>query len=225
MIKNFTLKKHVSPHTKTINKALQSKFGFGLGDLDAALSGNQTKLKQIGEAARQGKLTAELMPLLEQAYSQIIEGTTAYNTSVDRILKQGASSAISIDKAISQAVLANQKYINQRKEIKGDFIQQRDAETARHKYAIDYAQLKAYIDTYLVGVDREAQILQQANRPELKQIEENQRYELAAIKHLLKKGEKARLNLIPKRNYVREKAPRKPGIVRRINQVKEALGF
>ncbi|NEP00416.1 MAG: hypothetical protein F6K58_17395 [Symploca sp. SIO2E9] len=225
MIKNFTLKNHVSPHTKTINKALQSKFGFGLGDLDAALSGNQTKLKQIGEAARQGKLTTELMPLLEQAYSQIIEGTTAYNTSVGRILKQSASSAISIDKAISQAALANQKYINQRKELKGDFIQQRDAETARHKYAIDYAQLKAYIDTYLVGVDRESQTLQQANRPELKQIEENQRYELAASKHLLEKGEEARLDLMQKRNYTGEGTPKNPGIMQRINQVKEALGF
>lgn len=225
MIKNFTLKSHVSPHTKTINKVLQTKFGFSLGDLETALGGNQAQLKEIGEAARQGKLTAELMPLLEQAYSHIIEGTTAYNTSVGRILKQSASSAIQIDKATSQAVLANQKYINQRKELKGDFIQQRDAETARHAYAIDYAQLKAYIDTYLVGVDREALSLQQANRPELKQLEENQRYELAASKHLLEKGDSARLDLMPKRNYMGEGTPKNPGIMHRINQVKEALGF
>ena len=224
-MKTLKLSNHISPQGKTIQAALKSKFGFSLEELNSALMGDTAQLQKIGEAARQGKITAEVMPLLSEAYSNIINGTTAYNTGIAKLLKQGASSAIAIDKAVAQTALANQKYVHQRKEIKTDYALQRQAETKRHEYALDFVQLKAYIDTHLAGVDRQAQTLQQNNRPQLKQVEENQRYELAATKELLTKGNSARLDLLPQKDYTHSWQPKDFGMMRKIQNLRNALGF
>ncbi|MGB7440695.1 MAG: hypothetical protein WA919_06475 [Coleofasciculaceae cyanobacterium] len=226
--KNY-IKNHVSQHGKSINNVLPKTFGFGIQDLEQALAGDREKLQQIGEAARQGKLTAELMPTLEQAYSYIIEGNTAYNTGVSRILKQAGKSSVQIDKGVSQVSLANQRYINDRREIKTDYTNSRDAENTRHKYALDYSQLKAYIDQYLVGVDHQGRMIDQANRPEAKQVAEDIKYDQTLAKHLIENGDEARPDLISYREYVPNQSQQQPQekvtFASRINQIKSAFGF
>lgn len=197
----FQIKNHVTKKAKRISNLLQGKYGFDLTTLDQALQGDQNALKSIGEAARQGGQILELMPLLEEAYSTIIKGTEQYNKSVSNILKQGASSAINIDKSVSQAMLANSKYGHQRSELAAEFAVARNTENTRHQYAINYIQLKAYIDQHLTGVDNSTKLIEQANRPELKQLEEDTRYQMTAAKHLLQYGENEQLELLPKREY------------------------
>lgn len=222
----FKLKNHISPKVPTLNKVLQSQFGFSISDLDAALQGDQGKLKSIGEAARQGRITAEFMPLLEQACGNIIEGTAAYNVGTAKILAKGAKAAIQIDKASAQVILANQKYINDKAELKLDSQNQWKAEQARHQYQIDYIGLKSYIDFYITGVDNNARLLEQNNRPEIKQVVEDERYETLVAKELLSNGEAARTDLITRREYVNSDSRRnESGFMRTIRQIKGALGF
>lgn len=222
----FKLKNHVSPKVPTLNKVLESKFGFSIADLDAALQGDQGKLKAIGEAARQGRITAEFMPLLEQACSNIIEGTAAYNVGTAKILAKGAKAAIQIDKASAQTILANQKYINEKAELKLDSQNQWKAEQARHQYQIDYIGLKSYIDFYITGVDNNARLIEQNNRPEIKQIAEDERYETLVAKELLSNGDAARTDLITRREYVTsDRNTNESGFMRTIRQIKGALGF
>lgn len=220
----FTLKNHVSPKVPTLNKVLESKFGFSISDLDSALKGDQKKLQSIGEAARQGRITAEFMPLLEQACSDIIEGTTAYNVSTSKLLTKGAKAGVQIDKATAQALLANQKYINDKAELKLDATSQWKAEAIRHQYAIDYIGLKSYIDYYMAGVDQNARLIDQNNRPIIKQVAEDERYETLVAKELLANGEAARVDLINRREYVASR-PKESGFARTIQQIKGALGF
>jgi hypothetical protein len=198
---NFKIKNHVTKKAKRISGILQGKYGFGLDLLDKALQGDQNALKSIGEAARQGQQVQELMPLLTEAYIALIKGTEEYNKGVSTILKQGASSAIAIDKAASQALLANQKYGHQRSELAAEFTAAKTSEETRHQYAVNYIQLKAYIDQYLTKVDNDAKLVDQSYRPELKQVDEDKRYQMTAAKHLLQNGETARLDLMPKREY------------------------
>lgn len=223
----FKLKNHVSPKVPTLNKVLQSQFGFSITDLDAALQGDQGKLKSIGEAARQGRITAEFMPLLEQACSNIIEGTAAYNVGTAKILAKGAKAAIQIDKASTQAILANQKYINDKAELKLDSQNQWKAEQARHQYQIDYIGLKSYIDFYITGVDNNARLIEQNNRPEIKQVGEDERYETLVAKELLTNGDAARTDLITRREYMTNSSSNRneSGFMRTIRQIKGALGF
>lgn len=197
----FQIKNHVTKKAKRISSVLKGKYGFDLATLDQALQGDQKALKSIGEAARQGGQILELMPLLEEAYSTIIKGTEQYNKSVSNILKQGASSAINIDKSVSQAMLANSKYGHQRSELAAEFAIARNVEKARHQYAVNYIQLKAYIDQHMVGVDNNAKLIEQSNRPEFKQLEEDTRYQTVAAKHLLQYGENEQVELIPRREY------------------------
>lgn len=198
----FKLKNHVEPKAKRISNVLGHKYGLDLAILDKALKGDQNALQLIGEAGRQGALTQELMPMLTEAYLSAIKGTEEYNKGISAILKQGASSAIAIDKSAGQASLANQKYGNQRKEFIAEYSEANKAENVRHQYALNYIQLKAYIDQYMFKVDNDAKLNEQTYRPEIKQVAEDDRYQLAASKHLLQTGENARLDLMPRREYI-----------------------
>jgi hypothetical protein len=222
----YTIKNHVTKKAKRISGILQGKYGLNIALLDKALKGDQQALKLIGEAGRQGQLTQELMPLLANCYQTAIKGTEEYNKGVSAILKQGASSAIAIDKASSQAMLANQKYGNQRSETAAEFAAAKSSETIRHQYAVNYIQLKAYIDRYITKVDNDSKLTDQANRPELKQIDEESRYEVAAAKHLLQHGENARIELIPHREYATvTEGENRFSFKEKLGQLASSLGF
>lgn len=220
----FKLKNHVSSKVPTLNKVLESKFGFSIADLDSALQGDAKKLQAIGEAARQGRITAEFMPLLEQACGEIIEGTAAYNASTSNILTKGAKAAVQIDKAVAKALLGNQKYIHEKTELKLDSSNQWKAEAIRHQYAIDYVELKSYIDFYLGNVDQNARLIDQNNRPIIKQVAEDERYETLVAKELLANGESARPDLITRREYAVNQ-PKESGFAQTFRQIRGALGF
>lgn len=228
----FKIKNHVGVKAKRLSGMLKGKFGLDLSTLDKALQGDREALKTIGEAARQGQQIQELMPLLTEAYGHLIKGTEEYNKGISAILKQGGSSAINIDKATSQASLANSKYGNQRKELKAEYIAAAKSELQRHSYAINYAQLKSYIDLYMSGVDGDARLIEQTNRPEIRQIEEDKRFEMSAAKALLSNGENARLDLLPNREYVPSDSsgdsPRvgeSKGVMQSLKRFASALGF
>lgn len=232
MSNKFKIKNHVGVKAKRVSGMLKGKFGLDLSDLDRALQGDKQALEAIGEAARQGKQIQELMPLLEEAYANLIRGTESYNKGVANIIKQGASSAINIDKATSQASLANTKYGNQRKELKAEYIAAAKTELQRHDYAINYIQLKSYIDLYMSGVESDARLIEQTNRPEIRQIEEDKRFEVNAAKHLLQNGSEARLDLLPSRDYIpsnsTQNTPRTQqsrGVVESLGRIVKALGF
>ena len=224
-MKNFKLKNHVSSKVPTLNKVLESKFGFSINDLESALKGDTKKLQSIGEAARQGRITAEFMPLLEEACGQIIEGTAAYNVGTSKILAKGAKAGIQIDKAVAQALLANQKYLHDKEELRLESRNQWNAEQVRHQYQIDYIGLKSYIDLCLSSVDSNARLLDQNNRPIIKQVGEDERYETLVAKELLSNGDAARPDLITRREYVTSQPKKESGFGRTIRQIKGALGF
>lgn len=201
MSKSLKIKNHVTKKSQRISGLLKGKFGFDLATVNKALIGDQTALKSIGEAARQGQQVLELMPLLREACITIEKATEEYNKGISDIVRQGATSAINTDKAIMQAMLANQKYGHQRKELAAEFATSKSIETTRHQYAINYIQLKAYIDQYMMKVDGNAKLLDQSNRPELKQMDEDSRYNSTVAKHLLIHGENSQIDLIPRREY------------------------
>lgn len=175
------LKNHVAPKGKRLSQALNSKFGVTLADFDNAINGDVATAQKIGELARQGRLSSELAPRLAQAYLEIINGSEAYNKATADILVQAGKSAIAIDKAVSQTMLANSRYGHERKELAQQFGIARNVENNRHNYQINYTEIKGYIDAQLVGVDQEAGILDQSNRPEVKKIAANEQLQQRQI--------------------------------------------
>ncbi len=73
------------------------------------------------------------------------------------------------------------------------------------------------MDAFLVDVDRQAAILDQSNRPEVKQIAANQQYQGRVINEYLTNGNDARVDLIPQKNYT--------GIKGKFREFISALGF
>lgn len=228
MVKDSTqstlkLKNHVTPKARKLNQVLQQKFGASLEDFTSAMMGDLNSAKKIGELARQGRLSAELAPKLAEAYQEIINGSTAYNKAVAEILVNAGKSAIEIDKAAMNATLANTQYGHKRSELAAEFVNARNAENQRHNYQMNYTQIKGYIDAYLIGVDQRYSLVEQSNRPELKQITADQAYKTKTINHALEAGSEARLDLIQEKNY-------QPSAVRnflaeKFTAVKSALGF
>jgi hypothetical protein len=211
------LKNHVLPKAKVLSQTLDRKFGVSLADFDRAIGGDVSAAQKIGELARQGRLSQELAPKLAQAYIEIINGSEAYNKATADILLQAGKSAIAIDKAGSQVMLGQQKYVHSRQELAQEFVIGKNAENTRHKYQVNYTQIKGYVDAHLVGVDRQTAILEQSNRPEIKQVAADEAYQTKTMNEALSKGETARYDLIPEKNYV--------GIRGKFQEFLGALGF
>jgi hypothetical protein len=198
---SLKIKNHVSPRAKKLTQVLKNKFGVSLDDFTNAMMGDVESAQKIGEMARQGRLSAEIAPKLAQAYNEIINGSTAYNKAVADILVNAGKSAIEIDKAAMNATLANTQYGHKRSELAAEFINARNTETQRHSYQMNYTQIKGYIDVYLAGVDQKSILLEQSNRPEIKQIAANEAYETKVINEALSRGNNANFDLIPQKNY------------------------
>jgi hypothetical protein len=212
------LKNHILPKGKLLAQTLTRKFGVSLSDFDRAINGDIQAAQKIGELARQGRLSQELAPKLAQAYLEIINGSEAYNKATADILLQAGKSAIAIDKAGSQVMLGQQKYIHSRQELAQEFVIGKNSENSRHAYQMNYAQIKAYVDVHLTEVDRQTAILEQSNRPEIKQVAANEAYQAKTMNEALNKGENARYDLIPEKDY-------RTGIMGKIASIKAALGF
>jgi hypothetical protein len=212
------LKNHILPKGKLLSTTLDRKFGVSLADFDRAINGDIAAAQKIGELARQGRLSQELAPKLAQAYLEIINGSEAYNRATADILLQAGKSAIAIDKSASQVMLGQQKYIHQRQELAQEFVLGKNTENTRHNYQMNFTQIRGYIDAHLTGVDQQVAILEQSNRPELKQIAANEQYQNKTMNEALNKGETARYDLIPQKDY-------RGGIMGKIAEIRSALGF
>ncbi|MFM6622147.1 MAG: hypothetical protein ACKPI9_19660, partial [Dolichospermum sp.] len=67
-------------------------------------------------------------------------------------------------------------------------------------------------------VDRQTAILEQSNRPEIKQVAADEQYQQKVMNETLSSGEQARYDLIPKKDY-------RTGFVGKLLEFKSALGF
>ena len=211
------LKNHILPKGKVLSQSLDRKFGISLSDFDRAIGGDIQAAQKIGELARQGRLSQELAPKLAQAYIEIINGSEAYNKATADILLQAGKSAIAIDKAGSQVMLGQQKYTHARQELAQEFVIGKNSENSRHSYQMNYTQIRGYVDAHLTEVDRQTAILEQSNRPEIKQVAADEQYQQRTMNEALNKGENARYDLIPEKNYV--------GIRGKFQEFMGALGF
>jgi len=202
MGKTFQVKDHVTKRSKSITGLMQNKYGLGLDIFDKALKGDMNSIQLIAQAGITGARIQELAPMLEEAYIAAIKGTEQYNKSKASIAKSAGSSAIAIDKAVSQVSLANAKYAHQLRELKEDYVQQREIESIRHSYQINYQVLKSSMDKFFMKVDNNTKAIEQTYRPAVAQLAEDTRREMVDIKHVLQYGEKANLELLPRREYV-----------------------
>jgi uncharacterized protein (DUF305 family) len=115
-------------------------------------------------------------------------------------------------------MLGQQKFIHSRQELAQEFVIGKNSENTRHNYQMNYTQIRGYIDAHLVGVDQQTAILEQSNRPEIKQVAADEQYQQRTMNEALNKGENARYDLIPEKDY-------RTGIMGKIAGIKAALGF
>ena len=215
--KTMKIKNHITPKGRALNSQLSSKFGITLNDFEKACMGDLTSIQRIGELNKQAAFMKEYAPKLKDAYLQIIEGSTTYNLALADILKAAGSASLQIDKAANSTALADRKYVHGKIEIGRQYLQDKKAENTRHEYQLNYQQIKGYLDAYLVNVDRQSAILEQSNRPEIKQIEADKQYQSRMINEYLDNGNNARIDLIPQKNYL--------GIRGKFKEFMSALGF
>jgi hypothetical protein len=211
------IKNHVTPKGKALNSQLSAKFGITLADFEKACMGDLTSIQRIGELNKQATFMTEYAPKLKDAYLTIIEGTETYNLALADILKASGTASLRITKAMDSTALADRKYVNGRVEQARQYLTDKQAENARHSYQMNYQEVKGYMDAFLVDVDRQNAVLEQSNRPELKQREADKQYQSKAVNEYLDNGNDARLDLIPQKNY--------RGIRGKIQEFMGALGF
>lgn len=226
MSKTFKVKDHVTKRSKRITGMMQNKYGLGLDTFDQALKGDKGSIQLIAQAGITGARIQELAPMLEEAYLAAIKGTEQYNKSKSNIVKTAGSSAIAINKSVAQASLANTKYLHQVRELKEDYVQQKELEKLRHDYQINYQVLKSSMDKFFMKVDNNTKAIEQTYRPAVAQLAEDTRREMVDIKHILQYGEQANLSLLPRREYVTtEETKPQTRISNILSRIRNALGF
>ena len=199
--KQMKIKNHITARGRTLNNQLVNKFGLSLHEFEKACLGDINSIQKIGELSRQANFMKEYAPRLKDAYLQIIEGSTTYNLALADILKAAGSASLQIDKAAASTTLADVKYQHSRIELAKQVLIDKKSENDRHNYQLNMTQIKGYMDAFLVDVDRQSAILEQSNRPEIKQVQEDKSYESKVINEFLEEGDRARIDLIPNKNY------------------------
>lgn len=211
------IKNHVTPKGKALNSQLSAKFGITLTDFEKAVMGDLIAVQRIGELHRQAEFMTKYAPRLKDQYLEIIEGTETYNLALADILQAAGKSTLAIDKAANATAIADRKFVHGKIELSAQYLIDKKLENDRHKYQLNYQEVKGYMDAFLVGVDRDVAVLEQNNRPEWKQIEADKKYQEKVIDEYLDNGNEARVDLIPQKNY--------RGIKGKIQQLLGALGF
>lgn len=224
------LKNHISSlDTKTLQNVLKERFGFGIEDLESALSGNKDAAKAIGEFGRQGRFASKYAPKISQSILDGIEGTVAVNEATASLLQAAGKGDTKILKAGNKTLLANQRYRHDKEEISRDYASSNALEDKRHEYAKAYIELRSLYDEYFLSVDEDARLEEQSYRPELKQIQEAQRHNEKLMDHLLQYGDNAQPELIPGKNYVDRDFEEVGGILGTVkgflSSVKSAIGM
>lgn len=195
------LKNHIGRKAKRVQARLKSTFGFDLKDLDKALTLDTSTLKEIAIARDEAAIAKVLLPALKQAYIDIYDGTAELAKTKADILKSGANNALKIDRAKMESSLLTTEYGHKRRELAAEFVTRKMSEKQRHKYQQDYILVKAYADAIIAKVDGEAKLVEQGNRPKIKQLSEDKSYELKEAQHVLGFGEKEDTSLIVQKNY------------------------
>lgn len=215
------LKNHVTGlDTKTLQNVLKERFGYSIEDMQAVLAGDKDKAKEIAEFGKQGRIASKYAPRVAQAILDGIEGTKEVNVQTANLLKAAGSANAAIEKAGQSTLLANQKYNNQKAENALEYSLANNQEKVRHEYQMTYLESKYFYDTYFLTVDADAKQAEQTNRPEFKQLTEDERYEQQVLDHLLTHGENSRTELLVSRDYL-ESSPQGSGI---LGTVKGFLG-
>ncbi|MFN6565213.1 MAG: hypothetical protein RMY28_036175 [Nostoc sp. ChiSLP01] len=214
------IKNHMKNKGKRVQQRMQKTFGIDTNFLIKCCQGDEDSLRTLGQMGREGALISKLMPKVQAAALSTIKGTEDLNVGIAQIIKQAATSSTAIDRASSDVMLANQRYINDRKELAATFATSKEAESIRHSHAIDYIKLNAYIDRHMMQVDANVRLLEATNKPELRQIDADIARKDKVADHLLKYGDASEVELIPEKNYVRS------GFGETLAKLKQAiLGF
>ena len=216
--------KHIKTriNTKTrAGKAAQRVAGVSVSELQRALTGDHAVLQKLGSMYQEGKMAQALMPAIIETVKTKITNEQEWNKFLGEFVTDGSKAEVNIQKAKRQASFANIKYWDDMNEMSEQFKAQTEIENKRHEWAIDYNRAKFFADMIFQDVEGQVKILEQKSRIQMKQLGENQAYELKTAQHLLEHGEGADLSLIHKREYV--SAANSPGgIVRRF---RNALGI
>lgn len=201
--KNSLLKNHISAlDTKTLQNVCKERFGVSLEDVEAVLSGDVNKAKQIGEFGRQGRFASKYAPKVAQSVIDGIEGTLALNEATSKILQTAGKADTKIRKDGYKTLLANQRYNHDKEEIAKEYDSSRQLENLRHEYATNYLEIRSLYDRHFLSVDEDARLAEQAYRPELKQIQEADRQNERLMDHVLQYGDKSHSEYLVSKDYL-----------------------
>lgn len=201
------LKDHVSKRGRKLENRFNRLYSVNMTDFESALTGSpeqmQAAMKKIGQVGRESKIVLEMLPQIKEHFANNIQATTQYNQAKADILKQTASSAIAIDRASMSTSLAEKQYGHKRSEMAREWVAANALEEQRHQLEVNYIQLKAVVEKALGRVDGQARLIDQVNRPNMKQIDENLGYQQKTAKHLLSYGNASNTELLHRKEYVK----------------------
>ncbi len=196
------IKDFVSKRSGSVIGRLTRDFGLSLEKFDKQITGDLVENKELGEVARQARLVNHFLPQVVENWKEIIQAQKDYNVAIASLISEGEKYGVAVTKAEAQAVLSESKYNHGISEIEAGSIAAQLLENSRYEEQMEYISMKAEIDQSIQTVEFKDKFLTEANRPYLKQMDENSAYKIAVADHYLQYGETAQPQQINYKNYV-----------------------
>lgn len=187
---------------KDLADMMTKRLGFGLSDVHDCLKGNEQKIKELGNAAEQGRLITDNAEKIQNAVSEVINGTATLAQVKSNVLKEASKAGKIINKSLVDAYSANRDYAHQRDELALQFEQDNQHASTGHRQRMQRLRNSHNVRMYVGQIDNQYQVETTVNSLRFKQIQENQRYQRELSDHYLEAGSKAKPQYIAKKEYL-----------------------
>lgn len=224
---NFGVKNHVTSHGKEIVKSMKHFFGVDISDFNSASKGDIKVLEEIGEKNNNATVQRALIPQLEQAFTNIIDTTGEYNSTLTRILASTAKNKAGILNDQRKVELIQTQYTNRENESQTAHNYAIETEDLRHLHFQKMHQLKATVDRYVFQINSQYDIDSIDAGLGARQISEDKRYQIQAGKNALNFGSENEQYLTPQKQYVQANDRKRSSgwLGQALNAAKQTLGL
>jgi hypothetical protein len=192
---------HVASAGKVLGQHLSAKFGVSMGDVMSAAFGDTTANQKIGVAAERAAVAKEFAPIVADAVTTIIEGTTAIAQMQEKVLIEAGKGSTEILRAQAAVGLAQKQAINTSQEIAHSRKIATRQEAQRHSHAMTIASLRSYVSGHMTNVRQTQETTQTINIVPNAQVDEDLKHERAEAKKWLQSGRQHEVARLPHANY------------------------
>lgn len=176
-------------------------FGLSHNLIDAVIKGDLRAAKKLGSMANEGTQIITKMDEIVRQCTETIRGHEAYNVGLKNINVQAMQSDVAIKNAAIEMAKASKTRDHALTENAARWKYDQIYLNNKHDNTMELMRVNSYMSWFMSQVGHRQALEKIYTKPQLAQLDEDIRWNLEATLHMLKYGDNANLDLLPKKDY------------------------